>query len=1186
MLKFHKYAHFRRLKMGGKTNLKTFLLTAVLLVCIQSGTASVGKVIYVDARRNGVGTSWQKAHKYLQDGLAHARSSAKPVEVRVAQGIYTPDVNSNDPNGSGDRRARFRLLKGVVIKGGYAGSSGTDPNLQDFTLYETILSGDLDFDDGPDFGNNGENSYNVVTGSGTDSTSVLYGFTITGGNADMINNDSGGGMYILAGYPAVSNCTFRGNRAAFEGGGMFNHSSSPNLNQCTFSENSAQYGGGMRNVNSNPSLTNCMFSANAAIQEGNGSGNGGGMYNGAYSLVRLTDCTFIGNTAAGRFGSGGGIYNTSSSELILINCSFTGNSAIHSGGGIHDGDGSLILFNCTFSGNSAFLGGGMSNFYSILILTNSTFSGNSAGEGGGMFTEVDTGQAVANCVFWGNRPDQISGKAAVSYSDIEGGRGGEGNIDANPLFMDADGADNIGGTEDDNLRLLAGSGCLDAGDNSSVPEELTTDMDRNPRILNYIVDMGAYEGPKQGLMLSTESVTVPEGGTATFTVALAMAPAGSVWVTSTHYSGDPDIRVESGSVLIFNSSNYRQPQTVTLAAAEDTNNIEGVSLIRVSAAGFLSVGVTATEEENEPIRTVVYVDADATGANDGSSWADAYNYLQDGLGDANSTGVRKEIRVGGGIYTPDSNSSEPNGTGNRYLTFQLIDGVAIKGGYAGFGQPVPDARDVEEYKTILSGDLAGDDVEVNDPCDLQTEPTRVENSYHVVTGSGTDVTGILDGFTIIGGNANDAVVDSPYSVGGGMYNFMGKPKITNCTFSGNRAIREGGGIYNYSSVPSVTNCRFIGNSAQNGGGMYNGEYSSLTLTKCRFIVNWASEGGGGMFGGGKLTDCIFSGNRSGRGGGVNGGETLIYCIFSGNRADIYGGGIYGCYSGAIVVNCTFRDNWAGEEGGGIWNDESGPLITNSILWDNAPEQIFGSAKVSYSDVQGGWLGTDNIDADPCFADPGGGDFHLKSQPGRWDSQSQRWVQDSVTSPCIDAGDPNSNWRAELWPHGGRVNIGIYGGKTEASMSLSDAGNIADLNIDGLIDYRDMKLLIDKWPYEAVFLYEDLSRDGIVNFTDFAIFAHTLELLAGKPNPANFAMGVRFDADLSWTGGRSSISHDVYFGTSNPPPFILNQTATIFEPVTMAQGTRYYWRIDEVHPSGTIRGVVWTFWTMMLPPPLP
>ena len=99
-----------------------------------------------------------------------------------------------------------------------------------------------------------------------------------------------------------------------------------------------------------------------------------------------------------------------------------------------------------------------------------------------------------------------------------------------------------------------------------------------------------------------------------------------------------------------------------------------------------------------------------------------------------------------------------------------------------------------------------------------------------------------------------------------------------------------------------------------------------------------------------------------------------------------------------------------------------------------------------------------------------------------------WVLDDVNSPCIDAGDPNSDWTAELWPHGKRVNMGAYGGTPQASMSLSTAGNIADLNTNALVDYTDLMMFTNKWLYEEVLLPEDLDRNGVVNFTDFAEFA--------------------------------------------------------------------------------------------------
>ena len=132
---------------------------------------------------------------------------------------------------------------------------------------------------------------------------------------------------------------------------------------------------------------------------------------------------------------------------------------------------------------------------------------------------------------------------------------------------------------------------------------------------------------------------------------------------------------------------------------------------------------------------VLHVDDDAPPGGDGASWETPYRFLQDALVTAGKGGV-DEIRVAQGLYRPDRDEANPDGTGDRDATFQLISGVALMGGYAGLGEPDPDERDIELYVTILSGDLLGND-----------EPNFVnyeENSYTVVTGSNTDSTAVLD----------------------------------------------------------------------------------------------------------------------------------------------------------------------------------------------------------------------------------------------------------------------------------------------------------------------------------------------------------------------------------------------------------------------------------------------------------
>ena len=490
----------------------------------------------------------------------------------------------------------------------------------------------------------------------------------------------------------------------------------------------------------------------------------------------------------------------------------------------------------------------------------------------------------------------------------------------------------------------------------------------------------------------------------------------------------------------------------------------------------------------------IYVDADAAGANNGSSWANAYPFLQDALADANSSPKPVEIRVAQGVYTPDSNSAVPEGTGDREATFQLINGLSLIGGYAGFDEPDPNERDVEAYETILSGDLDGNDVKVNDPYDLLNEPSRDENSCHVVTGSGTDVTAVIDGFTITAGNAYGHG-GHDFDRGGGMYNSSANPRVTECTFAENSVVGCSGGMYNCNnSNPKLTDCTFHRNFGGHfGGGMVNMD-SNPTLTKCRFSANIAMYGGGGgisnLNSSPILIGCTFISNspRSGSGGGIDNGHSnpiLAYCTFISNSA-MNGGGINNLSSSPTLTQCTFTSNTA-EKGGGMCNRDSSPTLNNCIFWANSPGQVCdhnSTTLISYSDVQGGWQGQGNIDADPCFAEPGhweqddddnndddydwvDGDYHLKSHTGRYDPNSDSWVEDDVTSPCIDAGNPLDPIGMEPFPNGGIINMGAYGGTSEASKSYFDKPPCeiivaGDINGDCEINFKDFTFIALHW----------------------------------------------------------------------------------------------------------------------------
>jgi predicted outer membrane repeat protein len=496
---------------------------------------------------------------------------------------------------------------------------------------------------------------------------------------------------------------------------------------------------------------------------------------------------------------------------------------------------------------------------------------------------------------------------------------------------------------------------------------------------------------------------------------------------------------------------------------------------------------------------IIYVDNDAHGANNGSSWQDAYGYLQDALADANISSKPVEIRVAQGDYKPDQGGD--NIIGDRTATFQLINGVTLNGGYAGFGKSDPNVRDIKLYETILSGDLGDNDKMVNNPLDLLYDPKRADNSYHVIIGNNTNMTAILDGFVITGGNANASVPEIGGN-GGGMYNEFGSPTVINCIFRANSAYYGGGGMFNYKSNPIVINCLFRANSAGefSGGGICNHK-SSLTLTECVFIGNSASYGGGfyNSQSTTKLTNCTFEENSAFQGGGIfcfEDNSIITQSIFFDNSASYEGGAIYcGEISNSKVTNCILNENSANEGGGiysyyysnptltncllnrnkashsgagGVYCDSlSSAKISNSIIWDNSDFELDGSAMVSYSNIQGGWQGIGNIDVDPLFADTENGDYHLKSQAGRWDPKTNEWVKDDVTSPCIDAGDPSSPIMYEPFPNGGRINMGAYGGTLEASKSYFGEPTCetivaGDINGDCKVNLEDFAIMAGHW----------------------------------------------------------------------------------------------------------------------------
>ena len=205
-------------------------------------------ILYVDdnAAPGGDGSSWTNAFQDLQDALDLACGGcAGTAEIWVADGLYIPS-RSYDFNNDGEeqgREASFQLCNGVAIYGGFEGQPGTEGDFssRNLSLYVSTLSGDRDQDDGPVLENRGpatpnDNAYHVVSGSNTNATAILDGFTVTAGNARGTGlNEAGGGMLNFNGSPSLANLVFAGNTADGSGGGMANFGSSPSLLNCIFS---------------------------------------------------------------------------------------------------------------------------------------------------------------------------------------------------------------------------------------------------------------------------------------------------------------------------------------------------------------------------------------------------------------------------------------------------------------------------------------------------------------------------------------------------------------------------------------------------------------------------------------------------------------------------------------------------------------------------------------------------------------------------------------------------------------------------------------------------------------------------------------------------------------------------------------------------------------------------------------
>ena len=559
-----------------------------------------------DASAGGDGSCWGGAVPDLQTALSYAATAlaggCPAVEVWVAAGTYLP-------SSTGSRTAYFELESDTALYGGFVGGE-TSRAARDVDGNPTILSGDLEGDDVPPFGNNGDNSYHVVYASGVDASARLDGFVVEGGNAGGSGDAGrGGGAYFNGGAaPTIVGTTFRHNSAGTAGssytggGGVHNRYASPTFTGVSFIRNRAgcgtsYMGGGAMYTygDSQPVLTDVLFLENETTCTSGIYRGGGAIFSMGHSdppvlELSITNARFVGNvlsTDGGDYAGGGAIFNNTAS-LELVNVTFEGNRVDGAGsGGAIFFMGSATQNVCSDELEACLealpCAMGSPGYYDCIDnlpcqpdctwqeeracecdfedeapchdayfdcttpdiqllshrFTNVTAVGNSASHKAAAFNLWGAGSnpiSLTNVVLAGNTgatsqlSTSSSSAVSVTWSCIEGwSGGGTGNIDScAPDFVDADGADDVPGTLDDDVRLIPGSLGVDAGDDAAPGlAGITTDVGGAQRFYGQ-VDMGAYETVQCGALgrcpvgfacvdggicqnLATNEVSVPFG---------------------------------------------------------------------------------------------------------------------------------------------------------------------------------------------------------------------------------------------------------------------------------------------------------------------------------------------------------------------------------------------------------------------------------------------------------------------------------------------------------------------------------------------------------------------------------------------------------------------------------------------------------------------------------------------------
>ncbi|MGO3719195.1 MAG: HYR-like domain-containing protein, partial [Mesonia hippocampi] len=463
------------------------------------------------------------------------------------------------------------------------------------------------------------------------------------------------------------------------------------------------------------------------------------------------------------------------------------------------------------------------------------------------------------------------------------------------------------------------------------------------------------------------------------------------------------------------------------------------SIICLVFALWVTSSSKAQAQTPTPSNGILYVNKAVSGGNgSGDSWANAIPELADALkwtrteNEADNNWLQNDslqVFVAKGTYLPLYNAADGQYTnnGNRDNAFVMVKNVQLYGGFdpANNITDLTHTRDFSETTgSILSGDFNNDDVVTGGGASLSFS-NNTENAHHIVIATDDVGSALLDGFSLIGGNA-DGNISTNITVngqiiwkadGGGIYNHSSSPSLSNLTITENTAAINGGGMCNEYSSPILTNITFVKNEANHGGGIHNFHYSSPSLTNIIITKNKALDNGGGIrnnnnsspnlinvnvsnntainWGGGmnntnsspSLTNVSIVNNTANYGGGVynrdSSSPSLTNVSITNNTATNSGGGMRNFSSSPSLTNVSIVNNTATNNGGGMFNSSSSPTINNTIVWggitdDNSSHTAKHSLIQGKSDTTNGNINATSLNDTDIFTDPANGDYNLKN----------------------------------------------------------------------------------------------------------------------------------------------------------------------------------------------------------------